>query len=152
VNPSNLTSIGAFLVSAIALVVLPLVFRRQAAKQVQALQERERIKADAQRDAALEANEAVSWEKINKALADTIAVERAANREKLAELREQFTAEAERLKRLTDNDLDRAKAEIAGAKAEVNRLAAQIRDLESRIAEQARRLEDGISKQPRSGP
>jgi type II secretory pathway pseudopilin PulG len=143
VSASELTSVGALVVSVIAAVVLPIVFRRQAAKQVKALEERERVKADAVRDAALAADEAVSWEKINRALAATIAEERAANREKLAELRETFTAENERSKRLTDNDLDRAKAEIA-------RLAAHIRELEDRIADQARKLEE-IAKQPQAG-
>jgi gas vesicle protein len=126
-TPSDLTSIGALVVSVTSVLVLPLVFRRQSAK-------RERIKEDARRDAALASEETVSWEKINQALAATIATERVANREKLAELRESFQAETERLKRLTDNELDRAKAEI-------DRLATQIRDLESRIADQAQRLE-----------
>lgn len=134
-SPTELTSIGGLLLSVIALVVLPLVFKRQAAKQVAELQEKEEIKENAVRDAALAVDESVSWEKINRALAATVQEERAANRERLVELREQFTAEAERMRRLTDDDMGRAKAEIG-------RLADQIRTLEDRIAQLS----------PRGGP
>lgn len=128
-SPTELTAIGGFGLSLIALVVLPLVFRRQSAKQAARLEEKQEIKEAAARDAALAVDEKVSWEGINRALAATVQEERAANREKLAELRDQFTAEAERMKRLTDNDLERARAEI-------DRLGSQIRTLEDRIAQQ----------------
>jgi guanylate kinase len=139
-NPSELTSLGALAVSAIALIVLPIAFKRQGQRQVRELQEREQIKADALRDAAMVIDNSVSWEKINRALAATITEERAANRERLAELRDEFNAETARQKKLTDNDLDRAKAEIA-------RLANQIRQLEDRVAEQTRRLESQLTAQ-----
>jgi uncharacterized membrane protein YraQ (UPF0718 family) len=128
VTPATLTAIAGVVVSLIAVVVLPLVFRRQAAKQVKELENREAIKEAAHRDAALKVEESVSWEKINRALAATVQEERAANRERLVEQREEFNRELERVKRLTDDDLGRAKAEI-------ERLAGQIRALEHRITQ-----------------
>lgn len=127
-SPTELTAIGSLVLTAIVAVVLPLVFRRQTAKQLREVQEKEEMKEAAEQKAALDAGEIVSWEKINRALAATVQEERAANREKLVELREMFTAEAERLKRLTDLDLDRAKAEIS-------RLSDAIRLLEDKLSQ-----------------
>lgn len=127
-SPTELTSIAGVFLSAVALVVLPLVFRRQTARQVSAAAEKQEIREDALRDASLAVEETVSWERINRALAATVQEERAANRERLVELREAFTAEAERMKRLTDTDLERARAEV-------ERLGVLVRGLEAELAQ-----------------
>jgi hypothetical protein len=128
VTPADVTGIGGLILSLIALVVLPLVFKQQAAKQLREREEREQIKEAAQRDAATAAGETVSWEKINQRLAITLQEERAAHQQRIAELRESFAAEVERTKRRTDEDLDRAMAEIA-------RLVKHVRMLEGRVAQ-----------------
>lgn len=138
-DPLVLTAIGSVLVSLAVGVVLPVLFKRQNARQAKELeertarqlkeqQEREEIKENAKRDASTAANEVVSWEKINQALAARMTEEQAANRLRLVEQREQFTGELERLRRLTDDDMGRAKAEIS-------RLSDLIRSLEERISQ-----------------
>lgn len=135
---AELTSIGAIVVSLVVLGVVPLLLARQSrrqtaelARQTQAreaaLAERQEIKERAEREAKDAAGDVVSMEKVNRLLAATVQEERAANREKLVELREQFTAETARTKQLTDADLQQAKTEI-------NRLADQIRELERELA------------------
>jgi type II secretory pathway pseudopilin PulG len=136
-TPTELTAIGGFVLSLVALVILPLWFRRQARKQAELaeerqqakdeeLEERQRIKEQAALDAKIAEGEVVSWEKINQRLTITAQEERAAHQIRLAELRETFAEEVMRTKRQTDYELDRAKQEI-------NRLSDRVEELNRQI-------------------
>lgn len=144
-NATTLTAIGGIVVPLLVLGMVPILLQRQTRKREAALAaklaerdaaaaEKLEIKERAERDAQAAAGDIVSWEKITAALSATVQEERAANRERLVEQREQFTAEMERLRRLTDDDMGRAKAEIA-------RLADQIRALEERLAKLGPRVQ-----------
>jgi response regulator RpfG family c-di-GMP phosphodiesterase len=132
VSPANLTAIGGIVVPLLVLGMVPILLSRQSRKRDEELAERQEIRDQAERDAKAAAGDIVSWEKVTQTLSATVQQERAEFRERLVELREMFTAEADRLKRLTDMDLDRVKAENS-------RLAEQVRRLEERLAQMSPR-------------
>lgn len=125
-STAELTGITGVLLSAIALVILPLWFKRQTRKQSEQVAEKQAIKEQAERDAKSAEGEVVSWEKINQRLTATAESERAAHQMRLAELRESFADEVQRTKRQSDYELDRAKQEI-------NRLADRVEELTRQI-------------------
>lgn len=131
-SPANLTAIGGIVVPLLVLGMVPILLSRQSRKRDEELAERQEIRDQAERDAKAAAGDIVSWEKVTQTLSATVQQERAEFRERLVELREMFTAEADRLKRLTDMDLDRVKAENS-------RLAEQVRRLEERLAQMSPR-------------
>lgn len=134
-----LAAVGVPIIVAVLVgIVGPSITKRQTARQIKEGEEKQErkekeaaerrtIKEKAEQDAALAAGDVVSWEKINRALAVTAQEERAAHRERIAELREDFAEEALRLKRQTDHELDRAKQEI-------NRLSDRVEELTRQIA------------------
>lgn len=140
-SSTNLTAIGGLVLSLIALVILPLWFKRQARKQTEDAErkaaEKEQIKEKAERDAKLAEGEVVSWEKINERLTVTAQEERAAHRERLAELREFYAEETIRTKRQTDEEVTRIKRqtdyERDRDRAEINRLSERVEELTRQI-------------------
>jgi type II secretory pathway pseudopilin PulG len=131
-TPTELTAIGGFVLSLIALIILPLWFRRQTRKQTEAVAEKQAIREQAERDAKTAEGEVVSWEKINQRLTATAESERAAHQMRLAELRESFAEEVMRTKRQSDYELDRAKQEIGRLADRVEELTRQILALGSK--------------------
>lgn len=136
-SPTEFTAIGGFVLSVVALLILPLWFRRQTRKQAleaeakqrikeEEAEERQRIKEQAIVEARTAEGDVVSWEKINQRLTITAQEERAAHQTRLAELRETFTEEVQRTKRQTDYELDRAKQEIGRLTDRVEELTRQI--------------------------
>jgi muconolactone delta-isomerase len=138
VSVTELTGVGALLVSVIVAIVLPVLFKKQTANQLKAQeealakrlvaqQEIADIKERAKQDAAKAASDVVSWDGINRALRATGQEASAAHQEQIVRLREEFAAETARLKRHTDYDLDRAHERI-------RELAGQVEKLEQRLA------------------
>lgn len=129
-SPTELTAIGGFVLSLVALVILPLWFRRQTRRQTAEAEEKaaekERIQEKAEREAKTAEGEVVSWEKINQRLTITAQEERAAHQMRLSELRESFADEVQRTKRQSDYELDRAKQEIGRLADRVEELTRQI--------------------------
>jgi hypothetical protein len=137
VSVTDLTSIAALVVAAAVGVFMPWLFKRQTATQLRAerteaakeaarQQEIVKIREDAQRDADAKAGDTVTWEKMNRALATAAQEERAAHQERLVELRASFTAETDRIRRQTDQDLDRYKQEISRLSDRVTELTQQV--------------------------
>lgn len=125
-TPTEVTAVGGLVLSLIALVVLPVVFHRQTARQLKAQSEREEVKEQAKQDAAKAASDVVSWDGINRALQRTAQDAEIVHQKRITQLREDFAAETARLKQQTDYDLDRANARI-------RELAAQVESLERRL-------------------
>jgi poly-D-alanine transfer protein DltD len=140
VTPIEMTSIASVLVTFAAVVILPIWFKRQSAKQaaIQArdLEAREKVQrelAEAREKARQDVKQAeldtVSWEKMNQALSTTVQAERADHRERIAELRELFAADTARLREQTDRELDRARKEIRDLSDRVQMLTQRLADL-----------------------
>jgi gas vesicle protein len=135
VNPTTLTIFAAVVVPILVGVVVPWLTRRQTARQLKEVAEKQSIKEQAERDAAQAAGDVVSWEKINRALATTAQEERAAHRERIAELREDFLEEAVRLKRQTDDEMERYKQDRDRDRKEINRLSDRVEELTRQLAQ-----------------
>lgn len=121
-TPTEITLMLGLVVTLLSSVGVPLYLRRQAARQ--AATER-KIAAMA----AEKAGEALTWEKINQAIARerdalTVALKEAVieHRTAIVELRKFFAEEADRIKQRTDYDLDRANLRIRQLGEEVSGL------------------------------